>query len=87
MKGNVNNVQTDGKGGGGDQLPDDTSSTTGSTATRRTSITSATSQSSSTGTKSVRRVRMCHVATLPAEQPEIFVTICQDFYLDEPERI
>eukprot|EP00435_Cladocopium_sp_Y103_P028310 s1787_g7.t1 len=73
LKNNVNQVNSGG-GASGDLsgVPNDATSTTGSVSTRRTSTTSSTSQPSSTASKSVRLVKMYHVATPPAEHPEIF---------------
>ena len=80
----VNQVNNSVSPGGEAQATTDASSTVGSTSTRRASTTSsATSHSLSSGTKSVRLVKMYHVATPPAETPEIF-ELRSDLE-DEPE--
>ena len=69
---NVNQVGGAGNPGEIQGAPNDVASTTGSTSTRRANTSSTTSQSLSSGSKSVRLVKMYHVATPPAEHPEVF---------------
>ena len=72
LRSQVNQVNNAGNASGEAQGVPDSTSATGSLPTRRASTASTASTSLSSTSKAVRLVKMYHVATPPAEHPEIY---------------